>query len=185
VFKTRPAAHWVEEANARTIPIAPVNDLAQVFAHPQVQHLGSVHEVAHPEAGTLRLVRSPIRVEGDSRPGSGGDSGGSEAEPAPLLYRRPPPLGEHSREILAEAGYTPEEIDGFIRAGTGIAREQSAAAPGTPEGTAFAHPGRHPRKETPPPVGRGVGGPVTSGVGPAPVRPAEWPRAPASRPPGW
>lgn len=125
VLKTRTAAEWVEEANARTIPIAPVNDLAQVFAHPQVQHLGSVHEIPHPEAGTLRLVRSPIRVEGE------GGAPGQEGEPAPFLYRRPPLLGEHSREILAEAGYTPDEIDGFIRSGAVLAREEGAAAPGS------------------------------------------------------
>lgn len=121
VMKTRNADEWVEEGNKVGVPMAPVNNLAQVFAHPQVQALQSVVEVPHPAAGRLRMVRSPIRVEGGTP--STDDAPLTGDKVAPFLHRRPPLLGEHTREILAEAGYSPEEIDAFIEEGIVVASD--------------------------------------------------------------
>jgi crotonobetainyl-CoA:carnitine CoA-transferase CaiB-like acyl-CoA transferase len=83
-FATRTTEEWLERLRGR-VPCAPVNDVRQALADPQVLARGMIVEVAHPEFGTLREVRSPVRTEGEIR------------EP-----RRAPRLGEHTDEILRE-----------------------------------------------------------------------------------
>jgi crotonobetainyl-CoA:carnitine CoA-transferase CaiB-like acyl-CoA transferase len=74
----------VELLEAAGVPNGPINDIAQVFAEPQVQARGVKVEIAHPVAGTLPMVASPMRF--------------SET---PLEHKTPPPLlGEHTDEVL-------------------------------------------------------------------------------------
>jgi crotonobetainyl-CoA:carnitine CoA-transferase CaiB-like acyl-CoA transferase len=68
------------------VPCAPINSYSQVLADPQVQHLGLVAELELPNGAPTRMVISPQKI--------GGESLG--------IYRRPPALGEHSAEVLAE-----------------------------------------------------------------------------------
>ncbi|MEE5070087.1 CaiB/BaiF CoA-transferase family protein [Pseudomonas alliivorans] len=82
VFKT--TAQWVDELEAAGVPCGPVNDLAQVFADPQVLARGLAIELPHALGGRVAQVASPIRL--------------SET---PVEYRRAPPLlGEHTSEVL-------------------------------------------------------------------------------------
>ena len=82
VFKT--TAQWVEQLEAVGVPCGPINELAQVFADPQVQARGLALELPHALAGLVPQVASPIRL--------------SET---PVEYRRAPPLlGEHTEEVL-------------------------------------------------------------------------------------
>ncbi len=103
-------ARWREEFGKRTtrqviealesvdILCAPVNDLATALADPQVANNEMVVEMRHPEAGTIRTVGIPVKLEG-----------------TPGAVRRPPPrLGEHTREVLAELGFTAAEIDALV-----------------------------------------------------------------------
>ena len=86
--RTRPSAHWLEGLEALGVPASPVNDIAQVFADPQVRHRGMKISMPHPLAagGTVDLVGSPIKLSG-----------------TPVTYRRAPPtLGQHTDEVLAE-----------------------------------------------------------------------------------
>ncbi|MCM2327930.1 MAG: CoA transferase [Lysobacter sp.] len=81
---TRPAAEWLAALEAAQVPCGPINDLAQVFADPQVIHRGMVASLPHPGAGEVRVVANPVRFS---------------ATPARSL-RAPPRLGEHTDEIL-------------------------------------------------------------------------------------
>ncbi len=92
-FVTRTTAEWLDRLRGR-VPCAPVNDVRQALADPQVAARDMIVEVEHPEFGTLKEVRSPVRTEGEIR------------QPA-----RAPRLGEHTEEILRETlGYSESTI---------------------------------------------------------------------------
>lgn len=94
VFKT--TAQWVEQLEAVGVPCGPINELAQVFADPQVQARGLAFELPHALAGLVPQVGSPIRL--------------SET---PVEYRRAPPLlGEHTQEVLGRVlGVTTVDLE--------------------------------------------------------------------------
>ena len=87
VFSRGTVKHWVDRLVAAGVPCGPVNDIAAVFDDPQVRERQMRMEVEHPEAGTLALVASPLRLSA-----------------SPVSYRLPPPLlGEHTDEVLTRA----------------------------------------------------------------------------------
>ena len=91
-------AEWVEILNGAGVPCGPVYGMDEVFADPQVEHLGLREPVEHPSLGTLDLVRNAVRLDGP------GPTGPSVRTPSP-------DPGEHTEAVLAELGYSPEEID--------------------------------------------------------------------------
>ena len=92
---TKPVAHWVELFNEAGIPCGPVNRIDQVLADPQVQHSQIAKSVTHPRLGDITLIGQPIDIVGvDSS-----------------LRNATPELGEHTREVLVEAGFSAAEID--------------------------------------------------------------------------
>ena len=91
-----PTAPLLARLHERGVPAAPVQDVAEVARHPQVDALGILEALP---GGTT--VDVPFSLDGD-RP----------------RYGAPPPLlGEHSEEILREAGYAPEEVAALLAAG--------------------------------------------------------------------
>lgn len=100
VFKT--TAQWVNELGAASVPCGPVNDLAQVFADPQVLARGLAIELPHVLGGKVAQVASPIRL--------------SET---PVEYRNAPPLlGEHTTQVLqAVLGLGADEVLALREAG--------------------------------------------------------------------
>jgi crotonobetainyl-CoA:carnitine CoA-transferase CaiB-like acyl-CoA transferase len=83
VFRT--TAQWVEALQSAGVPCGPINDLAQVFADPQVLARGLKVDMPHPTAGQVPQVASPIRLSA-----------------TPVEYHSPPPLlGEHTEAVLA------------------------------------------------------------------------------------
>lgn len=98
-MRTRPGAEWLAALSDAGVPAGPVNDLAAVFADPQVRHRGMAVTVPHPLAGPdgARLVADPLNLS-----------------KTPVTYRRPPPLlGEHTDSVLAEV----LGLDADMRAG--------------------------------------------------------------------
>ena len=84
VFKT--TAEWVSQLEAAGVPCGPINDLSQVFQDPQVLARELAVSLAHPLAGSVPQVASPIRL--------------SET---PVQYRHAPPLlGEHTDAVLVQ-----------------------------------------------------------------------------------
>ena len=93
-MKTRERAEWLGALEAAKVPCGPINDLADVFADPQVLARHMTVEMPHPLSGNVRLVASPMKFSA-----------------TPVQYRRPPPLlGEHTEQILGEFGLTDAEI---------------------------------------------------------------------------
>ncbi|MDR7068214.1 crotonobetainyl-CoA:carnitine CoA-transferase CaiB-like acyl-CoA transferase [Pseudoxanthomonas japonensis] len=93
-FVSRDRQAWLTLLEAAGIPCGPVNDIADVFADPQVRARGMVGHVGHPHAGTVPLVASPLKLS---------------ATPVELRHA-PPWLGQHTDEVLREAGYDDAEI---------------------------------------------------------------------------
>ena len=99
-FTTRTTADWLDRLRGR-VPCAPVNDVRQALADPQVLARDMIVEVEHPEFGTLREVRSPVRTEGEIR-----------------RPQRAPRLGEHTDQILRDVlGYSDSTIARLRSAG--------------------------------------------------------------------
>jgi crotonobetainyl-CoA:carnitine CoA-transferase CaiB-like acyl-CoA transferase len=83
---TRSRDHWIAELEAVGVPCGPINDVGEVYQDPQVLARGLVVELPHPTAGTVKLVRNPMRLS---------------ATPA-LAGLAPPLLGQHTEEVLGE-----------------------------------------------------------------------------------
>lgn len=88
VMKTRTKADWLAALEAAKVPCGAINNLAEVFADPQVAQRGMVTQWQHPVKNDLRLVSSPIKLSGTPvrTPGQGG--------------LPPPLLGQHTDEVL-------------------------------------------------------------------------------------
>jgi crotonobetainyl-CoA:carnitine CoA-transferase CaiB-like acyl-CoA transferase len=81
-FRKRSAQEWAGEIRAAGVPSGPVNTLADVFADEHVRGSGILQDVDHPSAGPLKMLASPILIDGERLP-----------------IRRPPPaLGQHTDE---------------------------------------------------------------------------------------
>ncbi len=111
-LKLRTKMEWTEAMIPLGIPAGPINDLADVFNDAQVKHCRMVEEVDHPLLGPLKQVANPIKLDAFK------DG----------CVRRPPPLlGEHTYEVLAEFGYTQDQLQQLSHDGV-IAQHQAAAA---------------------------------------------------------
>ncbi len=94
-FQARTASEWVAYLNERGVASGPIYRLDEVFSDPQVRHQQMLVEMPHPVHGTVKMLGLPIKLT--DTPGR--------------IRRVPPLLGEHTDEVLAEAGYAPGEID--------------------------------------------------------------------------
>ena len=94
-FLTRPVADWVEDLQEANVPCGPINDLADVFADPQVLARNMYLEIPHPTLGSIKQTGLPIKFS--LTPGR--------------IDRHPPLLGEHNQEILEGLGYSVAQVD--------------------------------------------------------------------------
>ncbi len=101
VTRTRSSAEWVESLEAKEVPCGPIYSMDQVFADPQVQHLGMSPTVTHPQLGEIALVGQAVKLS---------------RTPAELTTATAA-LGEHTDAVLAELGRSPAEIAALREAG--------------------------------------------------------------------
>lgn len=100
-FLERDSDDWVSLMDLHDVPLAPVNTLDRVVAHPQVRDREMIQEIDHPVAGRLSLPGFPIKF--------------SET---PCTYtHHPPTLGQHTEEILEEFGFDAVAIARLLEAG--------------------------------------------------------------------
>ena len=100
-FRKDSSQNWIERLNKIGVPSGEINTIDKVFANEQVRHLGIARDMNSTERGAVQVVGQPIIM--------------SNADPS--IQRPPPGKGEHSREILAEYGYSDAEIDTFANEG--------------------------------------------------------------------
>jgi crotonobetainyl-CoA:carnitine CoA-transferase CaiB-like acyl-CoA transferase len=101
LMKTRTTAEWTELLEKADIAVARMNSAADTVADPHLNASGFFVEESHPSEGNLRAMRTPT----------------SWSASPPQGLRPPPRLGEHSAEVLREAGYSDAEIDDLARRG--------------------------------------------------------------------
>ena len=98
VMKRFTTEELLSRLDAVGVPFGPVKTIREFVEDPQAKHNRTTFDAEHSEAGTMRYVRYP----------------GHLSETPACLHRHPPRLGEHSREVLQEAGYADEEIERLV-----------------------------------------------------------------------
>jgi crotonobetainyl-CoA:carnitine CoA-transferase CaiB-like acyl-CoA transferase len=101
-FRRRTTAQWLALLEKAGVPAGPVLSVMEMHTHPQTRARDMVPVVEHAVAGAVETLGLPVKFSATP----GGVASGA------------PTLGQHSRDVLAEAGYNPREIDDLIEAGT-------------------------------------------------------------------
>ena len=91
---TKSTDTWVKQLNAAGVPCGPIYSVDQMFEDDQVRHLGIAQDVPNAENRHIRLVGQPVTL---SRTPS-------------KMVARPPEFGEQTDEVLAEFGFSSDEI---------------------------------------------------------------------------
>jgi crotonobetainyl-CoA:carnitine CoA-transferase CaiB-like acyl-CoA transferase len=107
ILLTRTTAEWEERFNAQGALFGPVHTFSQAFAQEQVQQAGLVKMIDHPRLGPIKQL-GPVIAMSDT-PGE--------------IRSAPPLLGEHTDEVLRQAGYGDEEIAAMKADGVAVAAE--------------------------------------------------------------
>ncbi|MGY9082254.1 MAG: CaiB/BaiF CoA transferase family protein [Acidimicrobiales bacterium] len=94
-------AHWIQVLNEVSIPCGPINSIDETFADPQVQHLAMAAPLDHPRLGEIKIVRHAVSM---NRTPHG-------------INRHAPGAGEHTNEVLAEAGLSEDRITSLRASG--------------------------------------------------------------------
>ena len=93
--------YWVKKLNDEGVAAGPIYKIDEMFDDPQVRHIGVATDMATPNRGTLQVVRQAVTL---SRTPS-------------KVVRHTPERGEHTAEVLAEFGFSEQEIEELKKAG--------------------------------------------------------------------
>jgi crotonobetainyl-CoA:carnitine CoA-transferase CaiB-like acyl-CoA transferase len=97
IFKSKTSAQWLDLLEQQGVPAGPIYKLDEVFADPQVKHLGIAVPLHHPTRGDVRVVGQPVALS---------------RTPARVVSPLPEP-GAHTDEILRDIGYSVADIAEF------------------------------------------------------------------------
>ena len=100
-FRTKTRDEWLKRLEANDVPVAPLYNIAEAMADPQVRHLGLTEELEHAKAGKLTFIGGPVKYDNLNK----------------KISTPPPLLGEQTVAILSEIGYGQEVIDQFAAKG--------------------------------------------------------------------
>jgi crotonobetainyl-CoA:carnitine CoA-transferase CaiB-like acyl-CoA transferase len=93
----KPSAEWIERLNAAGVPSGPIYRIDEVFADPQVKHMGIAAPVEHPKLGRIELVGQAVSL----------------SRTPWQLHSPTPEAGQHTDAVLRELGYSDADIAGL------------------------------------------------------------------------
>lgn len=96
-LRMRKMDEWIDLFSNHNIPCGPINTMDRVFQNPQLKAREMIVSMEHPQAGAIKLVGSPLKLSRTSV----------------KMERHPPIAGEHTDEILQQAGFSIEKIEQF------------------------------------------------------------------------
>lgn len=102
------AGDIIDRLRKTGIPCSPVNNIQQAVAEPHVIERGCLAEQDHPTAGKIKFVKNPINRDGKF----------------PEVRSPSPEMGQHTKDIMSELGYSGDEIETLIAAGAAVAQEK-------------------------------------------------------------
>jgi crotonobetainyl-CoA:carnitine CoA-transferase CaiB-like acyl-CoA transferase len=95
VVVTRSSQDWIDAFAEAGVPAGPIYSIDQVFADPQVRHVGIARPISHPTRGEVECVGQAINLS---------------RTPQPPRMRPSPEMGEHTEEVLADLGYSADDV---------------------------------------------------------------------------
>ncbi len=102
LMRTRTTAQWRVLLDAADVPNMPMNSPEDLLVNPQLRATGFVSDTIHPTEGPMHTLAHPTKWS---------------ATPPARSFSPAPRLGEHTRQLLEEAGYTPERINTMLEQG--------------------------------------------------------------------
>lgn len=105
IFAERSSDDWLQRLAAEGVPAGPIASIGEMLEHPQTIAREMVIEVEHTRIGPVRSLGSPLKMSAAERPHA---------------QRGAPQLGEHTREVLFEAGYRTTEIEDLFASGVAV-----------------------------------------------------------------